>query len=248
MPDIEVGHGQNPEEVIEEVDEPEVEAPKNGTILEAAFVDPAYPWPPVDGQGKNAIELQASANLLDDDDATTDGQREAMKMPKKPASMKKGFFGCCRSSDLDVISDYEQQKAAAVKARGEYKANKKVKDKDKRRVERYKRVPEGILIYRLDTANHTLELVSEPSTDTDMGSLVETMVIASSKPSSDKSRRGIEITGIDGSKTTLVACEQRTAIAWCEAMDMMSANKQRSAAVKSGAKLDGKKVRFWNYL
>jgi hypothetical protein len=248
MPDIEVGHGQNPEEVIEEVDEPEVEAPKNGTILEAAFVDPAYPWPPVDGQGKNAIELQASAKLLDDDDATTDGQREAMKMPKKPASMKKGFFGCCRSSDLDVISDYEQQKAAAVKARGEYKANKKVKDKDKRRVERYKRVPEGILIYRLDTANHTLELVSEPSTDTDMGSLVETMVIASSKPSSDKSRRGIEITGIDGSKTTLVACEQRTAIAWCEAMDMMSANKQRSAAVKSGAKLDGKKVRFWNYL
>lgn len=243
MPDIEVGHGQNPEEVIEEVDEPEVEAPKNGTILEAAFVDPAYPWPPVDGQGKNAIELQASAKLLDDDDATTDGQREAMKMPKKPASMKKGFFGCCRSSDLDVISDYEQQKAAAVKARGEYKANKKVKDKDKRRVERYKRVPEGILIYRLDTANHTLELVSEPSTDTDMGSLVETMVIASSKPSSDKSRRGIEITGIDGSKTTLVACEQRTAIAWCEAMDMMSANKQRSAAVKSGAKLDGKKIK-----
>ena len=35
-----------------------------GAILEAAFVDPAYAWPPVEGQGKNAIELQASTALM----------------------------------------------------------------------------------------------------------------------------------------------------------------------------------------
>jgi hypothetical protein len=35
-----------------------------GTIFEAAFVDPAYTWPPAEGQGKNAIELQASTALI----------------------------------------------------------------------------------------------------------------------------------------------------------------------------------------
>lgn len=36
----------------------------SGTILEAAFFDPAYSWPPAEGQGKNAIELQASTALM----------------------------------------------------------------------------------------------------------------------------------------------------------------------------------------
>jgi hypothetical protein len=75
----------------------------NGTILEAAFVDPAYPWPPVDGQGKNAIELQASAKLLDDDDHTTDGEREAMKMPKKPAEAKGEFLTSFDAKNLHPL-------------------------------------------------------------------------------------------------------------------------------------------------
>lgn len=219
----------------------------NGTILEAAFVDPAYPWPPVDGQGKNAIELQASPKLLDDDEHTTDGEREAMKMPKKPAEAKRGFFNffrCKKSASSDVLSEYEQQKAAALQARADYKARKKAKSKEKNKGERYSRVPEGILIYRLDTANHTLSLVSQPSTNTDTTTLVQKMVIASSAPSSDKSRRGIELTGIDGKKATLIACEQRTAISWLEAMDMMTANQQRAAAVANEAQLSGSKVRF----
>src|SRR5210317_1161364 len=36
----------------------------SGTIFEAAFVDSAYSWPPAEGQGKNAIELQASTALM----------------------------------------------------------------------------------------------------------------------------------------------------------------------------------------
>jgi len=78
-----------------------------GTVLEAAFVDPSYQWPPPDGVGKNAIELQASVNLVLDDDAsvkTTDSQRERMHIPDNPASSnkydssggrKKKWWNCC---------------------------------------------------------------------------------------------------------------------------------------------------------
>jgi hypothetical protein len=142
------------------------------------------------------------------------------------------------------VNEYEQQKAAVLQARADYKARKKARSKEKNQGERYSRVPEGILIYRLDTANHTLSLVSQPSTNTDLTTLVQKMVIASSAPSSDKTRRGIELTGIDGKKATLIACEQRTAISWLEAMDMMTANQQRSAAVANEAQLSGSKVRF----
>ena len=65
-----------------------------GTVLEAAFVDPAYVWPPPDGEGRNAIELQASVNLMtmDDDDGatvlTTESQKERMRLPEKPSKKK----------------------------------------------------------------------------------------------------------------------------------------------------------------
>lgn len=240
MTEIEIG--QEEETAATPMEEEEVKKGLvNGTILEAAFADPAYPWPPVDGQGKNAIELQANPKLLDSDDATTDGERDAMTMPKKPTG-RKGFLCCGKSAEADVLSEYEQQKAAALQARADYKERKKAEEKDRKKTERYARVPEGILIYRLDTANHTLELVSKPSTNTNMETLVQKMVIVSSKPSSDKSRRGIELTGIDGKKATLIACEQRTAISWLEAMDMMTANQERSAAVASEAKLNGGKI------
>mmetsp|Transcript_17398 Transcript_17398/g.43410 ORF Transcript_17398/g.43410 Transcript_17398/m.43410 type:complete len:199 (+) Transcript_17398:238-834(+) len=58
-----------------------------GTILEAAFVDPAYQWPSPDGAGKNAIELQASVNIMLDDNEsvkTTESQKERMTIPKNP--------------------------------------------------------------------------------------------------------------------------------------------------------------------
>jgi len=203
-----------------------------GTTLVAAFVDPAYSWPPADGEGKNAIELQATTDLLDyandDDDATTDAEREAMKMPEKPACMKKrSIFNCCCSADLDVVSDYEQKRKKAIAARKEYQARKKSKDRARRKLERLQNVPEGILIYRLDTANRTIDLISEPSNNTNLETLVTSYVVASSSPSNDVSRRGIDLVSDDGTKATLVACEQRTAIAWLEAMDLMLADSSK---------------------
>lgn len=236
MPDIEVGFDNATPQVDDLSPMPE-DAPEaalvNGTTLEAAFVDPAYPWPPVDGQGKNAIELQAAMND-DSDDATTDSTKASMQMPKKPVGMKKrfGWCGSKKNADDAVISDYEQQKKAAQQARLDYKARKKEKEKDKRKSSRYTRVPEGILIYRLDTATRTLKLMSPPHANTNMDTLVEEMVIQSSKPSADMSRRGIDLKGDSGKTTTLVACEQRTAIAWLEATDMMLANKQRKNGKK----------------
>jgi hypothetical protein len=201
-----------------------------GTILEAAFVDPAYTWPPAEGQGKNAIELQASVKLLEDDDAssfqTTETQQKRMADPGMP---KKPWWKCCQSNDA-VVEDmraYQEQKLAAEKERKLHAKIKKErlrqKEKDYRKKHRYHRVPEGILIYRLDTTDHTLELMSQPHAKTDMGAIVQKTKVVKAVPAFDKSRRGMEVTGDDGRTFTLVACEQRTATAWLEAMSLMHA-------------------------
>ena len=206
----------------------------NSTLLEAAFVDPAYSWPPQEGMGKNAIELQASSALLADaDDAsilTTDSQKERMTLPTKPEPQSKSSgFLCCKSIDAVVDpeeqKEYERQKKAAMKARQEHKATKKTQARQKRKEGRFTSVPEGILLYRLDTAARKIELMSDPGSNTNMETLLTELKIKKSYPSNDVSRRGIILEGIDGTRHTLVACEQRTAIAWLEAMDM---NNQKS--------------------
>mmetsp|Transcript_18662 Transcript_18662/g.46197 ORF Transcript_18662/g.46197 Transcript_18662/m.46197 type:complete len:734 (+) Transcript_18662:259-2460(+) len=206
-----------------------------GTVLEAAFVDPAYTWPPPEGEGKNAIELQASVNLLDDSVSvqTTDSQRERMTIPPKPVAQpppKKKFWQCCsKANDEDMLEmhQWELQKKAALDARKDHYDLKMERAKEVRRRNRYNRVPEGILIYQLNTANQTLTLMSQPHSQTDTTTLVEEMVIASARPANGKTRRGMLLRGSDGTTVTLVACEQRTAIAWMEAIDMMLANKRR---------------------
>ena len=213
-----------------------------GTVLEAAFCDPAYQWPPPDGEGKNAIELQASIALMDDDGSvkTTDSQRERMKMPPKPTSVssKKKWWNCCSNTDAAIMSlqDYEAAKKSALQARKDHYAAKKARAREYRKKNRYNRVPEGILIFRLDTSTQVLTLMSEPHSQTDVSTLVKEMVIASAKPSPDKSRRGMILTGVDGDSTTLVACEQRTSIAWLEAIDLMLANKRRLGDNVSGVR------------
>jgi hypothetical protein len=215
---------------------PDEEAPKHhfssyGTILEAAFCDPAYQWPPPDGEGKNAIELQASITLLEDSDSvqTTDSDRARMEIPTKPEPVSKKGWSCCANNDaaMMTLQDYEVAKKKSLAARKEHYTAKKARAKAFRKENRYNRVPEGILIYRLDTSSQTLTLMSEPHSKTVVSDLVKEMVIASAKPSPDKSRRGMLVTGVDGHTVTLVACEQRTAIAWMEGIDLMLANKRR---------------------
>jgi len=207
-----------------------------GTILEAAFVDPAYNWPPPEGEGKNAIELQASTNLLDETDSvkTTDSQRERMTIPPKPKRLpepkKKKWHQCCtKANDEEMLElhSWELQKKTALDARKEHYDQKMERAKDFRRRNRYHRVPEGILIYQLNTADQTLTLMSQPHSQTDHSTLVEEMIIASARPANGRTRRGMLIRGADGTTVTMVACEQRTAVAWMEAIDMMLANKRR---------------------
>lgn len=207
-----------------------------GTVLEAAFVDPAYTWPPADGEGRNAIELQASLSLLaeggdDGSVATTESQRQRMKIPPKPrtAAQASPWWKCCKSKEAVTmtIEDWEIARQNAMKARKDHFAMKKAKSKEYRKQTRYSRVPEGIMIYRLDTSNQTLTLMSQPHPKTDTESLVHEMVIASAAPSFDKTRRGMILKSIDGKTLNLVACEQRTSISWLEAIDLMLANKGR---------------------
>lgn len=252
-----------------------------GTILEAAFVDPAYSWPPAEGQGKNAIELQASTaliknvapdevdddeisltpSLMSSDDETVSKARPRFRTQRvsDSKSTKRGFL-CCKSSDEQVIqheirvdengrevtdeeatrrqreytasrASKKESKAARKKEReARVAAKKKKKRREARAKERYKRVPEGILVYRLDTSDRTVTLVSGPSSNTNLNNLLHSMVVVHAKPSNDKSRKGIMLTGSNGESHELVACEQRTAIAWMESMDMMLAGTMGDAA------------------
>jgi len=242
-----------------------------GTIFEAAFVDPAYTWPPAEGQGKNAIELQASTALiksvapndrldeLDDDEVSltpsmmSSDDEGAATSPRSRRNVQttttttKKRFGCCKSSNEQIISANSSndlvsksssfgsrfQKGSKAERRAERQrriiAKKKKRRREARARERYRRVPEGILIYRLDTSDRTITLVSGPSSNTDMNTLMTKMVVINAKPSSDISRRGIILTGVRGEIHTVVACEQRTAIAWLESMDMMLASSPNDA-------------------
>jgi hypothetical protein len=253
----------------------------SGTIFEAAFVDPAYTWPPAEGEGKNAIELQASTALmkkaapndriddLDDDEVSLtpsmmssddegDGRsrgsrRSVQRNTTTTTTTKKGLFRCCTSTEEQTItskpsdlveapskssaysnsSSRFRKKGTKAERRAERErriiAKKKKRRREARARERYRRVPEGILIYRLDTSDRTITLVSGPSSNTDMSTLLKQMVVINARPSSDISRRGILLTGARGEIHTLVACEQRTAIAWLESMDMMLASKPNDA-------------------
>ncbi|VEU33994.1 unnamed protein product [Pseudo-nitzschia multistriata] len=279
---------------------------KYGTILEAAFVDPAYQWPSPEGVGKNAIELQASISMMVDDNEsvkTTASQKERMTIPENPAHAKKKqtkggrWWKCCGRSGGDSailsLAEYEQAKKSAMKERKLHYAHKKARARELRMKERYNRVPEGILIYRLDTATQTISLMSATHDKTDQETLVREITLVSARPSPDKSRRGMVITGVvkneneegenaggngngndgegdvkvdvdvdvdddasgkskgtkkkkkkkdDVKEITLVACEQRTAIAWLEAIDLMLANKQRMGSTfKKSQKSNG-----WN--
>lgn len=258
-----------------------------GTILEAAFVDPAYSWPPADGQGRNAIELQASTaliksaggdvkedndeisltpSMMSSDEGSGVGNRprfRTKKVTNVEVASRGGMLSCCRKSDEQVINthqirvdedgnevsdeqatylqkQYTSNRAAAKSSKLARKqererrilAKQKKKRREARARERYKRVPEGILIYRLDTSDRTITLVSGPSSNTNMDTLMEKLIVVNAKPSSDKSRRGILLTGSNGERVELVACEQRTAIAWLESMDMMLAG-ETNPAVKA---------------
>lgn len=226
----------------EEVEEKTLELNSNsrGTIMEAAFVDPAYSWPPADGQGQNAIELQASLDLVRDDDAMTDFTTESMAArmanPSKPVPSppKRGLFFCCSGKSAkdavvtpEQMREYEEQKQLAKEARRQHALDKKeyisAKEKLLRRKEKHNRVPEGILIYRLDTSDRTLQLLSPPHLKTDRDTLVEACLVERAEPANDKSRRGLLLTDSDGNQFALTACEQRTATAWLEAIGLMDA-------------------------
>lgn len=194
----------------------------SGTRLEAAFCDPAYQWPPPEGQGKNAIELQASLQLLASDDEasifTTESARQRLQYPHPPRRR----WLCCPPND----AVYQEQKRQVDTARRQHARAKtrylKQKERRERRQTKYQSVPEGLLIYRFDTSTGLLELVSEshPLTPT---TVVQSCTVARAEAAPHKSRRTLAITDIEGNTHLLTACEQRTATAWLEAMELVRA-------------------------
>lgn len=215
-----------------------------GTILEAAFVDPAYQWPPKDGEGTNAVELEASTALL----TKANGDQTDLTYPERPkikakrkvitetetiTSARCGIFKCCKSEEQVVHThtkkiptdpeERERLKREYLSKREAVRRNRKEKRSYQ---EKYARVPDGVLIYRLDTAAHTVSLISSPNSNTDLRTLMTDIVVVDAQPSKSASRRGIMLTDESGEKFELVACEQRSATSWMEALNMMLGKNQ----------------------
>ena len=209
----------------------------SGTIMEAAFLDPAY----AGRKGDSEVELRASTALLTNvDPSYKPPPKLSVRTTETVTTSRCGFFQCCKKTEEQVVvKDYDKltadEKHMLTHGKGLSKKEKarmiKAQEKARRRAEldreKYSKVPGGLLVYRLDTAAHTVSLVSPPSERTNMNTLVQHMVIAAASPGDDKSRRSIRITGEDGTTTILTAVEQRTAIAWMEAIEMMLGNSGR---------------------
>jgi hypothetical protein len=212
-----------------------------GNILEAAFVDPAYTWPHKEGQGRNAIELEASSLLLanagnpQDQDYPTvpkiKAQKKVITETEIVTTARCGIFKCCKSEEHVVNThtksmpvdpeERERLRSDYLSRRNQVKQNRKQNRVQRDSQEKYARVPDGVLIYRLDTAARTVTLISAPNSKTDMVNLMTEIVVTDACPSKSVSRRGIMLTDESGEKFELIACEQRSATSWMEAINMM---------------------------
>jgi hypothetical protein len=212
-----------------------------GTILEAAFVDPAYNWPPKEGEGVNAVELEASPYLLakTEDETNADeleyppapnlkGKKQVVTETETYTTARCGVFKCCKSEEQVVnthtrtIPMDPEEKARLQREYTEKREMVRKKRKEKKEdQEKYARVPDGVLIYRLDTSAHTVSLISAPNSNTDLRTLMTDIVVTDAYPSKSASRRGIILVDENGKSYELIACEQRSATSWMEALNMM---------------------------
>ncbi len=215
-----------------------------GTILEAAFVDSAYSWPPNEGEGRNAVEMEADALLMAK--ADNDIKAEDLRYPTLPKIKTKkkvvteteiitvsrcGFMKCCKTEEQIVSThtkhvpvDPEEKKrlkSEYMHKRAQVKRNRKEKRMQRLMEEKYAHVPDGVLIYRLDTKARTVTLISAPNSNTDMAHLMTDITVTDACPSNSSSRRGIMLTDDNGQKHELIACEQRSATSWMEALNLM---------------------------
>lgn len=96
----------------------------------------------------------------------------------------------------------------------------------------YTHLPKGLLVYRLDTSNRTLRLMNSQTSKINKNRLVKEMTISTAKPGPDKSKRVILLSGESGQMIELIACEQRTAVTWMEALDTMLGNTRQKKSIK----------------
>jgi len=239
----------------ESTDDVEEETSNGGMILIAAFVDPAY----ADAGDNATIELKASSYILGDENAIREPEVPKIAVKKiykteteQVIESRCGIFNCCRKTvSVDThtyfvgakpVNKKEADRLAKdyVAKRDEARRQMKereMKERDKRKLQinivSYDKVPEGILIYRLDTADGSITLLSRPHRLTDTKNLLRFMTVENAEPSPDKSRRGILLIGKNGVEHKLTACEQRTAVAWMEALNMMLRRNNPSSTVSS---------------
>ena len=69
----------------------------DGTILEAAFIDPSYSYPPAEGQGRHAIELQATPHLLQKVEPDNEETKSLATQSSSVASINSGDMSVTRA-------------------------------------------------------------------------------------------------------------------------------------------------------
>lgn len=223
---------------------PQSTTTSTGTILEGAFIDPAYQWPPSEGMGTNSLEVIDTQNTQSTEFDNNDEDLKYPSVPKVKAKRRViteteitrvgrcgGFFKCCASEDAVIHTHTETVPTdpnEKERLKQEYLTQRSIvkqKRKDRRikqmEDQKYTRVPDGVLVYRLDTVKEEITLISAPNSNTDMRSLMTKMKVVDAKASGNTNRKGILLTLDDGEVVEIVACEQRTATSWMEALNMM---------------------------
>ena len=221
----------------------------SGTILEGAFIDSAYTQ-----TGDEANVANNRYEVVSKGTGSTEDDLAYPEVPKIKARRRVitetevvttgrcgGLFKCCTTEEAVVNThtetmpvdeeEKERLKKEYLTKRADVKKKRRERKLERAEEQKYSSVPDGVLVYRLDTAQNSITLISAPNGNTDMTSLMTEMNIIDAMPSESSSRRGILLIGDDGAECEIVACEQRTATSWMEALNMML-GKDRSGKKK----------------
>ena len=198
-----------------------------GTILEGALVDPAYSWPPADGVGKHALEVVSKGTGSTEEDDLAYPEVPKVKAKRKVITETEittsnrcgGLLKCCRSEEAVVnthvetlpVDEEEKERLRQnyFNQRDDIKNKRRERLMKKEEEEKYNMVPEGVLVYRLDTKERSIVLISAPNSNTDMRTLMTEMVVVDAVASRNSNRREILVTGDTGEQVEIIACEQR---------------------------------------
>ena len=130
------------------------------------------------------------------------------------------------------IKSKKQRRVNLLKRREKAHAQAEKQRKKLMEKKKYKDLPEGVLVYKLNSHDKSISLISPINSQTDTTKVLHHMTVCYAAASNDPSRRGIDLIGLEGEKHTLIACDQHTAITWLEALYYITQQSSTSSYVE----------------